>query len=142
MNDEARSWFPVGKPGGNDDASPGRGRATGIDHGSNWGWSESAGQGPSPRGSSFPRARRHGNRVSKWWVSSIVRPDVRETGVVKSYFEAKGFGFIRARGVEYFFHISDVRAEEPKAIIRPGRAVKFEATQTAKGARAVDVVLL
>ena len=98
-------------------------------------------RGRLPAGT-FPRARRHGNRVSKWWVSSIARPDVRETGVVKSYFEAKGFGFIRARGVEYFFHVSDVRPENPKAIIQPGRAVKFEATQTAKGARAVDVVLL
>ncbi len=67
---------------------------------------------------------------------------MRETGVVKSYFEAKGFGFIRARGVEYFFHVSDVRSEDPKVIIRPGRAVEFEATQTAKGGRAVNVVLL
>jgi cold shock CspA family protein len=67
---------------------------------------------------------------------------VRESGVVKSYFEAKGFGFIRARGVEYFFHVSDVRPEKPKAIIQPGRPVEFEATQTRKGARAVDVVLL
>ena len=66
---------------------------------------------------------------------------MRETGVVKSYFEAKGYGFIRARGVERFFHISDVRSEHPEGII-PGARAEFEPTQTSKGARAVDVVLL
>lgn len=66
----------------------------------------------------------------------------RERGVVQAYFSAKGYGFIRASDGELFFHVRDVRSEDPKAIIRPGRAVEFEATQAAKGARAVDVVLL
>lgn len=66
----------------------------------------------------------------------------RERGVVQAYFSAKGYGFIRASDGELFFHVRDVRSEDPGAVIRAGRAVEFEAIETGKGARAVDVVLL
>ena len=58
MNDEARSWFPAESRVAMTMPLLTGGGPLGSDHGSNWGWSESADQGPSPRGSTFPRARR------------------------------------------------------------------------------------
>ena len=58
------------------------------------------------------------------------------TGTVKFFNDAKGFGFITEEGSdkEHFVHISGLVDE-----IREGDEVEFELTQGKKGLNAVDV---
>jgi CspA family cold shock protein len=63
----------------------------------------------------------------------------RETGTVKWFNEAKGYGFIaRDSGDDIFFHHSDVRSEGNR-VLAQGEQVEFTVGQGTKGPRAVDV---
>jgi len=66
----------------------------------------------------------------------------KETGTVKWFNDAKGYGFIeRTEGEDVFVHHSAIVAEGFKSL-REGQQVEFEATQGDKGMQAVDVVAL
>jgi cold shock protein len=59
-----------------------------------------------------------------------------QTGTVKFFNNSKGFGFITPEsGADLFFHISEVRGDEP----RDGDTVEFEVGQGKKGPCAVNV---
>lgn len=61
---------------------------------------------------------------------------IMNTGTVKFFNEAKGFGFITedSTNKEYFTHVSGLIDE-----IREGDSVEFELTEGKKGMNAVDV---
>lgn len=64
----------------------------------------------------------------------------KETGTVKWFNDAKGYGFIeRSEGEDVFVHHSAIVAEGFKSL-REGQQVEFEATQGDKGMQAVEVV--
>jgi cold shock CspA family protein len=67
----------------------------------------------------------------------------RETGVVKSFSELRGYGFIRCetRGQDIFVHYSDIRGEGFRYLV-PNDLVDFIVVKTDKGANAKDVVVL
>jgi cold shock protein len=66
---------------------------------------------------------------------------MREKGIVKRYFDDRGFGFIaRESGCDLFFHIRDV--EGSVASVTQGAAVEFAVTISDRGPRAANVVLL
>ena len=63
----------------------------------------------------------------------------RETGTVKWFNEAKGFGFIeRANGGDVFVHFSAIR-EEGFRSFSDGQQVEFEVVQGQKGPAAEGV---
>lgn len=57
-------------------------------------------------------------------------------GVIKKYFDEKGYGFIKGDNKEYFFHISNLA--EP-ATLSEGLTVTFEVGQNDKGDFAKNV---
>ncbi|MDA8172302.1 MAG: cold-shock protein [Nitrospiraceae bacterium] len=62
-----------------------------------------------------------------------------QTGKVKWFNEAKGFGFITADdGSEVFVHFSSIKSDGFKTLAE-GQAVSFEVEQGPKGPRAVNV---
>ena len=64
----------------------------------------------------------------------------RETGTVKWFNEAKGFGFIeRPGGSDVFIHYSAIRGEGFRSLSE-GQEVEFEVVQGQKGPQAQDVV--
>ena len=64
---------------------------------------------------------------------------VRETGEVKWFNMAKGFGFItKDNGDEIFVHFRSIRGEGRRGL-RDGQRVSFSETQSAKGPQAEDV---
>jgi CspA family cold shock protein len=64
----------------------------------------------------------------------------RETGTVKWFNDAKGYGFIeRAEGDDVFVHHSAIQAEGFKSL-REDQQVEFEVQQGDKGLQAVNVV--
>ncbi|MBN1134987.1 MAG: cold-shock protein [Anaerolineae bacterium] len=66
----------------------------------------------------------------------------RETGTVKWFNGAKGFGFIAREGNEdVFVHYTAIRGEGFKNL-EEGQSVEFEVTQGKKGLQATDVVVL
>ena len=66
----------------------------------------------------------------------------KETGTVKWFNDAKGYGFIeRQEGEDVFVHHSAIIAEGFKSL-REGQQVEFEVQQGDKGLQAVDVVAL
>jgi CspA family cold shock protein len=66
----------------------------------------------------------------------------QESGTIKSFKAAKGFGFIeRQGGKDVFFHVSAIQSGEP-ATLREGQAVKFNVEQGPKGPRAVNIVVI
>lgn len=66
----------------------------------------------------------------------------KETGTVKWFNDAKGYGFIeRPEGEDVFVHHSAIIAEGFKSL-QEGQQVEFEVTQGDKGLQAVDVVAL
>ena len=66
----------------------------------------------------------------------------RETGTVKWFNDAKGFGFIeRANGADVFVHHSVIRGEGFKSL-SDGQKVEFEVVQGQKGPAAEGVVAL
>ena len=66
----------------------------------------------------------------------------RETGTVKWFNDAKGFGFIeRASGEDVFVHHSAIRADGFRSL-SDGQQVEFEVVQGQKGPAAESVVVL
>ena len=66
----------------------------------------------------------------------------RETGTVKWFDNAKGFGFIvRESGDDVFVHFSSIRGEGYRSL-EEGQQVEFEIVQGQKGPQAQDVVAL
>ena len=66
----------------------------------------------------------------------------RETGTVKWFDAARGFGFIsRERGGDVFVHISAIRAQGHRWLDKDQR-VEFTVIQGQKGLQAEDVVIL
>ncbi|MDA8324608.1 MAG: cold-shock protein [Nitrospiraceae bacterium] len=62
-----------------------------------------------------------------------------QTGKVKWFNEAKGFGFITADdGSEVFVHFSSIKSDGFKTLAE-GQAVSFEVEQGPKGPRTVNV---
>jgi CspA family cold shock protein len=60
-------------------------------------------------------------------------------GTVKWFNESKGFGFISGKdGKDYFVHHSNISGDGFKTLAE-GEKVQFEAEQTDKGARAINV---
>lgn len=66
----------------------------------------------------------------------------RETGTVKWFNDAKGFGFIeRPNGSDVFVHYSAISAEGFRSLSE-GQQVEFEVVQGQKGPAAEGVVLI
>jgi CspA family cold shock protein len=66
----------------------------------------------------------------------------RETGTVKWFNSAKGYGFIvRDRGGEIFVHYSGIRSEGVRSL-RDGQRVEFSVVQEDRGPKAQDVVVV
>jgi CspA family cold shock protein len=66
----------------------------------------------------------------------------RETGVVKWFNGAKGYGFIqRDAGEDVFVHYSAIRGEGFRNL-EEGQNVEFSIEQDQKGLRAADVVVM
>ena len=64
----------------------------------------------------------------------------RQTGTVKWFNAAKGFGFIEKDGGEdLFVHYSSIRGESYRSL-QEGQRVEFMVSQTEKGLQAQDVV--
>ena len=66
----------------------------------------------------------------------------RETGVVKWFNGAKGFGFITREGQEdVFVHYSGIRGEGYRTL-EEGQTVEFVVAQGERGPQAQDVVVV
>jgi CspA family cold shock protein len=66
----------------------------------------------------------------------------RETGTVKWFNDAKGFGFIeREQGEDVFVHFSSIRGEGFKSL-EDGQKVEFTLGQGQKGPQALDVTVM
>ena len=66
---------------------------------------------------------------------------MRETGTVKWFNDAKGFGFITsASGEDVFVHYSAVQAEGFKTL-KEGATVEYDVTRGPKGLQASNVTL-
>ena len=67
---------------------------------------------------------------------------MKETGTVKWFNDAKGYGFItRENGPDVFVHHSAILMEGFKTL-REGQKVTMEVTEAAKGPQAENVVTL
>ena len=66
----------------------------------------------------------------------------RETGTVKWFNEAKGFGFItRANGGDVFIHYRAIRGEGFRSLSE-GQQLEFEVVEGQKGPQAQDVTIV
>ncbi|MOA06375.1 Major cold shock protein CspA [compost metagenome] len=66
----------------------------------------------------------------------------RETGTVKWFNDAKGYGFIqRESGPDVFVHFRAIRGEGHRSLIE-GQRVEFEVAHGQKGLQAEDVAKL
>jgi len=66
----------------------------------------------------------------------------RETGTVKWFNDAKGFGFIeREQGEDVFVHFSSIRGEGFKSL-EDGQKAEFTLGQGQKGPQALDVTVI
>jgi len=68
----------------------------------------------------------------------------RETGTVKWFDAAKGYGFIELdhHGGEIFVHQSSIKSSEPYDSLEEGQRVEFTVVQENKGPKAEDVIVL
>ncbi|KIL45468.1 cold-shock protein [Jeotgalibacillus soli] len=65
---------------------------------------------------------------------------IKLQGRVKYYNDEKGFGFIQDKNsLDYFFHISDVKADNP---IVKNAQVDFEPIEEARGNKAINVTII
>ncbi len=67
-----------------------------------------------------------------------------QVGTVKSWFDVKGFGFIRTEGSEedIFVHYTAIRMEGRRRSLNPGQLVRFRLERRDRGLTAVDVELV
>jgi CspA family cold shock protein len=66
----------------------------------------------------------------------------RESGTVKWFNAAKGFGFIqRTQGEDVFVHFSSIKSEGFKSLEK-GQKVEFTVGEGPKGPQAQDVILV
>jgi len=66
----------------------------------------------------------------------------RETGVVKWFNGAKGYGFIsRESGEDLFVHFSEIKSEGYR-VLNEGEKVEFAVAESEKGLQAKEVVKL
>lgn len=66
----------------------------------------------------------------------------RETGTVKWFDNAKGYGFIqRGAGTDVFVHFKQIRGEGFRTL-QEGQEVQFSVVQGQKGPQAEDVALV
>ncbi len=64
---------------------------------------------------------------------------MKETGIVKWFNGAKGYGFIqRSTGEDVFVHFSAIQADGYRSL-NEGEAVEFELQQGPKGLNAIEV---
>lgn len=63
-----------------------------------------------------------------------------QTGKVKWFNDAKGYGFIASEGKEYFVHFKEIQCEGFKSLTE-GQSVKFTPAASPKGALATKVDL-
>lgn len=67
----------------------------------------------------------------------------RETGRVKWFNDAKGFGFIeRQGGDDVFVHYSAIRGDAGRRTLQENDSVEFTVRQGKKGAEAEDVTVV
>jgi CxxC-x17-CxxC domain-containing protein len=95
-----------------------------------------------PRGqrTAPPAAAPHGGREGRSSAPVRVEGGQHARGVVKSFREAKGFGFIREdSGEEVFVHFSSILGEGFKSL-REGERVEFDIVMGPKGKQAANVV--
>jgi len=72
----------------------------------------------------------------------IVGMTDRQTGTVKWFNDAKGFGFIqRESGPDVFVHFRAIRGDGHRTLVE-GQKVEFNVTQGQKGLQAEDVSTL
>lgn len=71
--------------------------------------------------------------------TDITEPSNNNTGVIESYNESRGFGFINSNSQRIFFHVS---AFVGKQKICHGLRVKFSSETSPKGLRAVRVEIV
>jgi cold shock protein len=77
-------------------------------------------------------------------VASIHKKEVArmETGTVKWFNDAKGFGFItREKGGDVFVHFGDIQDTGFKSLAE-GQSVQFDVVDSPKGPKAANVVKL
>lgn len=87
-----------------------------------------------------PPGESHGGRTGHASAPLRVAGGQHARGVVKSFREAKGFGFIREdSGEELFVHFSSILGEGFK-ILREGERVEFDIVTGPKGKQAANVV--
>ncbi len=99
------------------------------------------GDGP-PRGrrAGPPAGPPHGDRAGRPGAPARVEGGQHARGQVKSFREAKGFGFIREdSGEEVFVHFSAILGEGFKSL-REGERVEFDIVMGPKGKQAANVV--
>lgn len=66
----------------------------------------------------------------------------RQTGVVKWFNDAKGYGFIKCeKGEDVFVHYNGIRGEGHRSL-KDGMKVEFGVIQGNKGLQAQDVVIV
>jgi CspA family cold shock protein len=71
--------------------------------------------------------------------ASQLKEDEMETGTVKWFSDAKGYGFIsRQDGPDIFVHYSAIEADGFKSL-QEGQAVEFRVVKGTKGLQAEDV---
>ncbi len=67
---------------------------------------------------------------------------MKETGVVKWFNGAKGYGFIqRSTGEDVFVHFSSIQSDGYRSL-NEGESVQFELQQGPKGLNAIEVTRL
>jgi cold shock CspA family protein len=90
----------------------------------------------------FKEAQEAIQRITEM-LATLPSPELKDTsknseGVIESYNESRGFGFINSQSDRIFFHISSFASQRK---IRPGLRVTFTSEYSPKGLRAVHVEL-